>query len=124
MGMPVSRWLQHVVQHVRVEDFLASWQPDAAREVAIGQRGDRDHEVRESERTDVSQPSLEVECPDKAFWTSCGIGCEVERGAEWCEGHEVIQQWRREVARQAKVVTGLSRRHQLTIGLQDQRIGY
>jgi hypothetical protein len=32
MGIPVSRWLRHVVQHVTPEDFPASWQLDVSPE--------------------------------------------------------------------------------------------
>jgi hypothetical protein len=32
MGVPVSRWLRHVVQHVTPEDFPANWQPGASPE--------------------------------------------------------------------------------------------
>jgi predicted HicB family RNase H-like nuclease len=34
MGIPVSRWLGNVVQHVTPEDFPASWQPGAVSEAS------------------------------------------------------------------------------------------
>jgi hypothetical protein len=34
MGLPISRWLRHVVQHITPEDFPASWQPGAAPEAS------------------------------------------------------------------------------------------